>query len=212
MSLPSSFRGRTFQPLPPGEERELVARLRRGDESALDGILSAYWHGLVAFAFRILSDHDRAKDVVQESFIRLWERRSEWERTDTLRPILYRIVRNLALNEQRRLSVARKWAHRLRRPRRDPSPSPLAELEAGDLRAFVRRAIDSLPERRREIFLLVRYHQHSYREASVVLGVSPQTIANQMTLAMKDLRVLLEPRAAELETVTDLSFPDIRTG
>jgi len=203
---------RSFQPLAPAEERELVGRMKAGDESALDRILAAYWHGLTGFALRILGDRDRAEDVVQEAFIRLWNRRTEWNRSDTLRPVLYQIVRNRALNEERQAGVVRKWAQRLRRPERDPAPDPLESVQQGELAVRLRKAIESLPARRREIFILVRYHQHSYREAGQVLSLSPQTVANQMTLAMKDLRAMLDPYAEDFGVVQDLHFPSTRTG
>jgi len=208
----SNVSSHAFQPIGPAEERDLVGRMKAGDESALDRILAAYWSGLTQFAHRILGDRDRAEDVVQEAFIRLWNRRTEWDRLDTLRPILYRIVRNLALNEERNAGVIRKWAHMLRRPERDPAPDPLESVQQGDLAVRIRKAVDSLPERRREIFILVRYHRHSYREVGQVLSLSPQTVANQMTLAMRDLRAMLAPYAEDIGVVRDLPFPSTRTG
>lgn len=189
-----SLGGRSPSPPPnPEEERALVKGLKAGREESLAGLMRLHWGGLLRFAVRMLEDRDRAEDVVQEAFVRLWRRRKTWERSDSVRPVLYRIVRNQALNEQRRVRNFRDWAKRFPPSKRDPSPSPLQAAVAEDLRGLVREAVDALPERRREIFLLVRFHQMSYKEVGAALDISPQTVANQMTQAMKDLREVLEP-------------------
>ena len=74
----------------PGEER--LARLLR-----------TLWPSLVAYAIRLLDDRGAAEDVVQRAFVRLWERDLELPPDEEVRPLVYRIVRNLALNELRRL-------------------------------------------------------------------------------------------------------------
>lgn len=199
-----------FRPPSPEVEADIVRRFKRGEESALDEMLKLYWNGLLRFALRILDDGDFAEDLVQEAFVRLWNHRTKWERDDTLRPVLYRIVRNQALNEKRRRSTFRRRSPTLRRPDIDPAPSPLQEAEDQEMQAIIRKAIDSLPERRREIFLLVRYHQLSYKEAGEALGLSPQTVANQMSQAMRDLRRLLEPHMPQSEP-QDIPFPRVGT-
>jgi RNA polymerase sigma-70 factor (family 1) len=175
-------------------ERELAAAIRGGDERAFARFMRRNWEDLFRYVSRILERNDPAEDVAQEAFVRLWDRRESWRATNSLRPPLYRIARNLALNERRRWSIFRRWASRQRRPERDPSASPLEETMARDLEQIAARAIDSLPPRRREIFLLVRYSQMSYREAADVLGISTQTVANQISQAMDQLRGVLGDR------------------
>ncbi len=200
-----------LRPPPPEVEAELVRRLKKGDEHAFDQVLRMYWSAFLRFAIRILGDRDRAEDVVQESFVRLWNHRKRWLRKDTLRPVLYRIVRNRALDEERRRRSSRRSLNKLDPPERDPSPSPLAQAQGSQLREFVEDAIGSLPERRREIFLLVRYDQMSYREVGEVLEVSPQTVANQMSMAMRDLRETLAPHLPGDEP-QDIPFSRARSG
>ena len=194
MASEHRFPGNPSFRLPSREaEADLVRRLKRGDSEALDDILRIYWNDLLRLAVRILDDEDRAEDAVQEAFLRLWEHRQRWTRTETLRPVLYRIVRNQCIDEKRRSNIVQKCLHKVSRSEQDPAPSPLAGVEDGQVRELVSRAMDGLPERRREIFLLVRHHHMSYREAAETLGLSAQTVANQMSLALKDLREALEP-------------------
>jgi len=175
--------------LPSGDdEAELVRRLRAGDEEALGRLMGLYWQDLRRFVSRILDSPDHAEDVVQDAFVRLWTHRREWRSDATVRPVLYRIVRNGALNERRRRRRASKWSRLHALVRRDPVPTPLEDVEGSELSEAVRRAVEALPPRRREIFVLVRYHQFSHREAAEILGLSAGTVANQVSQAARDLR------------------------
>jgi RNA polymerase sigma-70 factor (ECF subfamily) len=73
----------------------------------------------------------------------------------------------------------------------DYSPSPVDDAIAGEFAGRFREALRELPPRRREVFELVRFRGLSYSEVAVAMDLSPQTVANQMTLAHRDLRHLL---------------------
>ncbi|MBI4540565.1 MAG: RNA polymerase sigma-70 factor [Gemmatimonadetes bacterium] len=181
-------------------------RLRVGDSSALDELLALYWGRLVAYAQTLVVSEDAAEDIAQEAFMRLWERRSEWNPGSEPRPLLYRIVRNLALNELRWRNLRARWVERLAAKARPQGPSPVLAAEGEELRAAVARAVESLPPRRREVFVLARFHNLSYQGIAEVLGISAQTVANQMSAALSDLRgslaSFLEDEADGLSTGT----------
>ena len=81
---------------------ECLDRLRRGSAEALDELLRGYWRSLTLYAENLLDGRsDLAEDLVQEAFVRLWEKRDSWREGSAPAPILYTLVRNLALNERR---------------------------------------------------------------------------------------------------------------
>ncbi|HXV86864.1 MAG TPA: sigma-70 family RNA polymerase sigma factor [Gemmatimonadales bacterium] len=170
---------------------ELLARLKGGDESALAHLLREYWPPLVAYAARLLQSHDAAQDMVQEAFVRLWQRRDEWSLEGSVRGLLYRITRNAAL-DVRRAQLAR---HQLVPASDDDAaaPPPDVRLEGMELEMKAADAVSRLPARRREVFLLARQDGLSYQEIALVLHLSPQTVANHMSLALRDLRQALSP-------------------
>lgn len=171
--------------------------LRAGDADVLARLLAEYWTSLVAYAHRLLDDRASAEDVVQRAFVRLWERDHVVPAADEARPFLYRIVRNLALNEQRRARRRTLWlglAAAVEHGRRAMSPD--ADADARDLEEAVRVAIDRLPARRREVLTLSRFHGLSNAEIAEVLGISPQTVANQLVSALRSLRAELGPHLA----------------
>jgi RNA polymerase sigma-70 factor (ECF subfamily) len=66
-------------------------------------------------------------------------------------------------------------------------------VEHEELGRIIARAVDALPPRRRDVFVLVRYHGLSYREAAQVLDLAPQTVANHLSMALANLRDSLAP-------------------
>ena len=148
-------------------------------------LLQVYWGPLVRYARATLGADDGAEDVVQEAFVALWQRRDPLE-PERIPPFLYRIVRNRALNERRWGRVRELW--RASQPA-DSLAHELDDEEAADRR--VREAVAKLPRRRREVFELARYHDLSYQQIAFTLSMAPQTVANHMSAALRDLRVAL---------------------
>lgn len=170
---------------------ELLQRIRGGDSDALGVMLERYWAPVVRYVASLVDSSDAAEDVAQDTFIRLWERRDAWSLDGSVRALLYRIARNIGLDERRRRDARARADHNAGTPRAYAAPDE--HVENDELRTAIAVAVESLPERRREAFKLVRYHGLSYREAAAVLDLAPQTIANHVTLALTGLRAALAP-------------------
>lgn len=172
-------------------DRALTEGLCGGDPEAFDAAVREYWPRLIAYATRLL-DHTRgqADDVVQEALVRLWEHRRELRPSTGSLPYLYRLVRNLALDECRQHTTRRRWLESDSAQPRHPA-TPLEVVEVEELRMATARAIDRLPPRRREVFVLAHLHDLSYREIADIMGISSQTVANQLSAALADLRASL---------------------
>lgn len=185
----------------------LTARLVRGDESVLAEILSAYWQPIVRYAAAHVDCPDLAQDIAQECFARLWRQRTHWLDGRSVRPFLFRVAHNLACNERRNARVRSRWviSEGVGAQRTSPSVAQIYDAEALDDEAT--RAIDALPERRRQVFVLARLEGLSYREIAEVLGISLQTVANQMSAALAHLRKELAPY---LSDSTDVARPRAR--
>lgn len=166
-------------------------RIRTGDEEALGALLRESWAPLVRYLASILGGADAAEDAAQEAFVRLWEQRERWT-GGSARAVLFRIARNAAIDDLREAGTRRRH---LRSQPRAPAPSdpPEQELEL-ERRRLEKRFLDALerlPPARREVFELVRFRGLRHAEVAEVLGLSPQTVANHMGLALRDLREML---------------------
>ncbi len=162
--------------------------LAQDDALALHELMRRFWRPIIARASRIVNDPDSAADIAQQTFIRLWQRRQQWTPSGSVRAYIFRIARNGALNE-RRARLARDHAADGRSRSASPAPpTPLQSLEEHELRDALAVAVDRLPTRRKEVYLLARDGDLSHLEISARMGISRQTVANQMTAAVADLR------------------------
>ena len=178
----------------PDDDRRLMEAVRAGSREAFGLLLDRYWSDLVRYASTMTGRADDAQDVVQECFIRVWRKRESWRASGSVAGYLYRITRNLALNAKRDLGVLRSGEAEFgaRTNRRSGPEDPHQVLVSRRLGARVREAIEALPERRREVFVLARFHGLSHREIAEIMGISAQTVANQMSSAVSDLRARLD--------------------
>jgi len=167
----------------------MLAKIRAGDRKAFEELVRGTWDELVEHLSWVLKSREGAEDAAQEAFIRLWEHRERW-REGSARALVFRIGRNLALDERRKEGVRQDWtAREAGDVGRVETPAEHAEL--ADYEGRFRAALEALTPGRREVIELVRLRGLTHREAAEALDLSPQTVANRMTLALADLRVLL---------------------
>jgi len=171
--------------------RDLIARLRAGEMAALDLVLARYWSPLVAYLASVLHSRDAAEDIAQETFCRLWDRRTQLRVDGSLRGFLYQVAHNLAVSEQRRLRTRARSADLIRA--QTPVIDDALEPPDDSLDAALDRAIHELPERRRQVLILRSVHGLSYKEIARALGIAPQTVGNQFSAALATLRRALSP-------------------
>jgi len=167
----------------------LLERLAVDDVSALDGLLARYWAPLTLFISRMTGSVEAAEDAVQEAFCRLWERRGSWRGEGSVSGLLFRLARNSAVSAHRRLDAEARAASAVGEAM--PAYHEMPALPNDEIRAALERAIAALPPRRREVFLLRVVHDLSYKQIAAAMGTSSQTVANQLSSALRELRTTL---------------------
>jgi RNA polymerase sigma-70 factor (ECF subfamily) len=170
----------------------LMQRIHAGDADALEQLMGVYWPNLVGYATHLLGSIDEAKDVAQEVFVRTWEHRRRWKPGGSAETFLYRIARNLSLLQLRRRQVRRRCEPELQNGSKKVR-TPIDDTLSGELRQAFHEALDELPERRREAFLLVRLEGLSLGVAAEHMGVTKRTVANHIYMATSDLERSLRP-------------------
>ena len=171
----------------------MLERIKEGDTAVFDALVAETWEPLCAHLTARLGSRDAAEDAAQEAFVRLWERRERWQGASA-RALVFKIGRNVAIDLNRRRTVRLRHANvdaDLASATRSVGAAPLSPdraLEENELERRIAGALARLPARRREVFELVRYADMSYREVAEALELSPQTVANHMSLALRDLR------------------------
>lgn len=171
------------------EDRQLIDRIRDGDEAAFDALFRRHYGALVAFAAGLLNGRSGADDVVQDVLLELWRRRDHVEIGDSARAYLFRSVRNRVFNELRHEGNVRRLDPAVREVVTPPdAPHADEALRARELERAIVHAIDSMRAPIRECFLMSRRDHLTYSEIASVLGVSVKTVEARMGQALRELR------------------------
>jgi RNA polymerase sigma-70 factor, ECF subfamily len=151
---------------------------------------------LTRYAYTFVQDHTIAEDIVQDVFVRIWEKHQAIITAPQVRPYLYRAVRNVCLNHL----GSKKKIQLQSLSETDPGEEDsltwtiTEEPDSADVpnyRELLKKGIEQLPEKCREVFLLSRTGQLSNQEIADQLGISIKTVNNQTWKAMKLLRAFV---------------------
>jgi RNA polymerase sigma-70 factor (ECF subfamily) len=155
----------------------------------LEEAFHMYYEGLHRYAFTMLNDNDMAKDVVQQVFVTLWEKKEILNITMSVKAYLYRAVYNSCVNRQ-----TRAQKHQPISPHNEEQlpvkPEFLSDIR--ELRTTLEQAIQSLPPQCRMVFLKSREEEKSYPVIARELDISVKTVEAQISKALRILRVALE--------------------
>ena len=132
---------------------------------------------LFRLALRITLDHAEAEDIVQETMIKVWNRREQWDEIESIEAYCLTICRNMALDRQKRAdSQNAPLGEEHDRMDRSYGADPEEQTIQRDRVRQVRRLIDQLPEKQRSCMQLRDVEGKSYREIADVLGISEQQV------------------------------------
>ncbi|WP_333889483.1 RNA polymerase sigma-70 factor [Sphingobacterium siyangense] len=169
-------------------DQNIIHELAMGNEWALSELYDEHWHNLFNYISKILDDTDDVSDVVQETFITLWNLRTKLELVRSIKSYLFIIARNKAFKKlQEKLrqdEVFDKYFMFLNKE--DYSLSDY--IETKELANIIDGEIDKLPARMREIFILSRKENLSYAEIASKLEISSETVKKQIHRSLKYLR------------------------
>ena len=168
-------------------DEELAQALSQGEERALDVLMTRWQVPLRAFLYRYLQNEADAFDLAQDTFVRVYRHRANYQEGKRFSTWMFQIALNLARDHARR---------RVRRPMVALEDAPEAVSE-GDPRAVtlgteraraVRAAIGELPESLREAVLLFEYEHKSHAEIAVIVGASAKAVETRLHRAREQLR------------------------
>jgi RNA polymerase sigma-70 factor, ECF subfamily len=169
------------------EHDRFFQQIKEGDDEAFREIFHAYYEGLCTYAFTLLRDMDDAEDVVQSMFIKIWEKRQTLNITHTIKSYLYKAVYHQCVNQFDHRAVRVKFQERVTIEKKQGVQQP--EVFPHELEERIVSVIKTLPKQCRTIFMMSRYQEMKYAEIAKELDISVNTIENQISKALKILRV-----------------------
>jgi RNA polymerase sigma-70 factor, ECF subfamily len=170
-------------------EQQIIQGIREGKQEYFQEVFNAYYESLCHYAYTILRDMDEAEDIVQSMLLKLWEKRENLHITYAIRSYLYKAVHNLCINQLEHRQIKQK--HLEHTTRESAGEKQLPEVFPQELGDSIASAIDRLPEQCRIIFKMSRYDEMRYAEIARTLGISVNTVENQVSKALRILRTQL---------------------
>ena len=171
---------RSIEANPPGggvSDARLVEEVRRGDHGAFEQLVRRYENRLMAVLLRFVRDRETARDMSQETFLRVYERLDQFDPSRRFGPWLFRIGVNLVLDYLRKRK-RRVWPSLFSdsRVEKGPDPEVADPREALDLEQEVRRVLEAIPEKYRTVLILRDLENFSTSEIAAILHRKEATI------------------------------------
>ncbi|CAL1517529.1 sigma-70 family RNA polymerase sigma factor [Chitinophaga sp. MM2321] len=173
-------------------ETTLWKAFQDGDTTAFESIFHTHWDKLMHYTCSLIADEALAKDVLQNFFIELWEKRSSLPIPRQTAAFLVFLLKLRILNALRREDIRNRHEHNFAALLHEHVSSTADQLYLKDIYAQLHQHMNLLPPRVRQVFQLSRLEHKSIPEISAMLGASEQTIRNQLNTANKRLKVQLK--------------------
>ena len=174
-------------------DEELLAALCRGVDSALAELVRRYQNDILRFCVHYLKDVERAREIAQETFVRVYTARERFDTTRKFRPWVLCIARNLCLNDlKRKMAVPMtsfdEYANTMRRGIPSTADNPDQAAMAAERRRLLDAALDTLDDDSREILVLRFFERMSARDIANITGSTEGAVRTRLHRILRKLR------------------------
>lgn len=179
------------------EEARLISRIKKGDRAAFASLVKIHRERAFGAALAIVRNHDDARDLTQEAFIKAWRAIDRFQDGRPFYPWYYRILRNLCLSHLERHGSGRKVSLD-EMLENNPAATPLTHsnvqerIQAEQMGRHLRAALEHLKPSFREIIFMYHYEDMSYRDIAEALKVPIGTVMSRLSNARQALAKLME--------------------
>jgi RNA polymerase sigma-70 factor (family 1) len=185
---------------------DLVERLQKGDVEAFDMIYEKYAGKLYAFGLKYLRSTDEAEELVQSVFLKLWENYKNLKKESSFKSYLFTIAYNDICNLFRKRNYVQKFISDILYENSQSSSETENSIDYKSVLEQVQQIINKLPDRQRTIFMKSRNEGKSTKEIAEELGLSPGTVDNYISEALKFIRSRLRNESLALLLFFSLFF------
>ncbi len=176
------------------EERFIFDRMVKGDKTVFRHFFEKYYQPLCNHINFYIHNPSVAEEIAQDVYVYFWEKREDIVINKSVKSYLFTAAKNRSLNhlrnEKAKLNIREKIAKTVENSS-DETPEKIMDIQW--LNNLIQQAIDTLPPKCREVFMLSREQKLSYKEIAQYLNISIKTVENQMGKALKLLREFLHP-------------------
>ena len=182
---------------PPYNENELLLLVAEGDESAFRQLF-LHWNQLLAgYVFRITESKVLTEEIVQDAFMKIWLVRETLAEIDNFKHFLLVVARNQAFDVLKKQLKEQERQRAWEKENKQELYMEDNEAETSGL-SLIEQAIDSLPPRRKEVYLLSRHERLTYKEVATRLGISRESVKTHLKLASDSIASFIRSHLSEI--------------
>lgn len=170
------------------DEKRIIAQIKRGNLSAFDELYAQYSKRLYAFIYGYLKSHENTEEIIQDIFIKIWENRNKLKEDLSFNSYIFTIAKNNIFNCFRKRANEESYKKHLMYTQDLVHTKTEDDLVYADLEKLANLAIEQLPPKRKQIFILSRRKGMTYQEIADHLAISTSTVEIQMSKALKYLK------------------------
>lgn len=168
--------------------QQKVKDLSQGDEGAFRWIFENYYKDVHTYSIRFVKEKVFAEEITQDVFVKIWSQRENLKVELSFEAFIFTITKNMCFNFLKKAANEKVLASKVFLEDNAVSVASDVPLIDAEYQEIGQRAVGNLPPRCREIYTLSRNHGKSYEEISVEMGISPNTVKNQMSKALGLMR------------------------
>ncbi len=169
-------------------DKLLIEQVREGNEKAFRKLFDTYRNDLYRFSLSMVVSKDYAEEIIQDVFLKVWVKRITLNQELSIKSYLFTMTRNKSISFLKKAANNRKLREEIfYKSQKSVNPTEKYIREA-ELEIIKQDALDLLPPRRRLIFEMSRNDGKNYKEIAQELGISQNTVRNQMSMALETLR------------------------
>jgi RNA polymerase sigma-70 factor (ECF subfamily) len=173
----------------------LIDRVKAGDSEAFMTVTHLYQKKIFLLAYSFFNNKDDALDIVQETFLRFFQKAHLFKKGKNFQSWLLQIAKNLCIDHYRKYH-SKKHLYDTERDIEDINPgseNSITKNEAAELKDVFSRCLEKLTEKQRMIFVLKHYNQLEYKEIAQVLNIACGTVKSLHFKAVQNLRAFIKP-------------------
>jgi RNA polymerase sigma-70 factor (family 1) len=168
------------------DDKALFLKIAEGDEKAFTELFHTYTPKLFPFVFKLTRNEHLAEEMIQETFLRLWVNRAELVNVKEPASWVFKIAANVSITWLRKQSNRQRLLKAVEL--KEASDTVVDKLETKELALIISKAVEGLPDRRREIYRLSREQGLNHQQIAEKLKLSTNTVANQIGISLKFIR------------------------
>jgi RNA polymerase sigma-70 factor (family 1) len=170
------------------DEKILLFQLKVGEEKAFEQLYHLYSLRLYGFLLKLVKDEEIAQDLLQDVFIKIWNKRETIDPEKTFRSYLFRIAENNVIDFFRKAACDKKLQSKLTAACTEIYSHIEETIYSREHTSMLNQAVNQLPPQCRLVFTLCKLEGKSYKEVSQILGISVATISNHLQKASRSIR------------------------